>query len=196
MCCPCVPLFAPAVTPQANAVPPARSSSALADTGQASGLAVVWPPGEGASVVGCLPAGAFLPAGRWHRGTGQAWSQAGTPFFALGQEASPQSCSKANSLPVREAARHSVPIYPVVKCAAPAVCQLHPGPWALGSMWSVLGAQCLGLALSLALAGCELGPTHKNLWTPSSHTLPGSQQPHTPSRCIHTWSVVHLGRGR
>lgn len=138
MCCPCVPLFAPAVTPhppQANAVPPARSSSALADAGQDPGLAVVRPLGEGVSVVGCLPARAFLPGGRWHRGTGQAWSQAGVPFFALGQEAASQSCSKANSSPVREAAGHGVPIYPVVKCAAPAVCQLHPGLWA----WAACG---------------------------------------------------------
>lgn len=66
---------------------------------------------------------------------GQAWSQVGAQFFSLGQEASSQSCSKANSSPVREAARHGVPIYPVVKCAAPAVCQLHPGPWA----WAACG---------------------------------------------------------
>lgn len=184
MCCPCVPLFAPAITAPRQMLCRLHVPAAHLQT-----------LGEGASVVGCLPAPAFLPAGRWHRGTGQAWSQAGAPFFALGQEPSSQSCSKANSSPVREAARHGVPIYPVVKCAAPAVCQLHPGPWA----WAACGPSwglCLGLALSLALAGRELGPTHKNLWTPSSHTLPGSQQPHTPSRCIHTWSVVHLGRGR
>lgn len=51
--------------------------------------------------------------------------------------------------------------------------------WALGlgSTWTFLGAQRLGLALSLAPPGHELGLTHKNLWSPAA-SHPSQVYPH------------------
>lgn len=136
MCCPCVHLLLlQSPCPQASTVSPARSSQE-----------------ERASQRTCRHwlrswiCGGSAAGWRYHLPI--TWEvelggQAAVPFFCPWAGSSSLSCSKARSSPGRATPDPGVPIYPVLRHAAPATCQQCAGSraWgARGPSWGSLWA--------------------------------------------------------